>query len=100
MSIQAFTSDNKSSWKANLPVLWLGVFLCCASYTMCIPFLPVYLLREPLKAAVQPLLQRGDTRALRDAQRQQRRAEVERADLQRVFLHSRAPFRQNAKTPR
>ena len=46
MSIQAFTSDKKSSWKANLPVLWLGVFLCCASYTMCIPFLPVYLLRE------------------------------------------------------
>ena len=46
MSIQAFTSDNKSRWKANLPVLWLGVFLCCASYTMCIPFLPVYLLRE------------------------------------------------------
>ena len=33
-------------WKKNLPVLWLGVFLCCASYTSCIPFLPVYLLRE------------------------------------------------------
>ncbi|WP_337552858.1 MFS transporter, partial [Phascolarctobacterium succinatutens] len=46
MSIQAFTSNNKGNWKANLPVLWLGVFLCCASYTMCIPFLPVYLLRE------------------------------------------------------
>ena len=46
MSIQAFTSNNKGNWKANLPVLWLGVFLCCASYTMCMPFLPVYLLRE------------------------------------------------------
>ena len=46
MSIQAFTANNKGNWKANLPVLWLGVFLCCASYTMCIPFLPVYLLRE------------------------------------------------------
>ncbi len=33
-------------WKRNLPVLWIGVFLCCASYTSCIPFLPVYLLRE------------------------------------------------------
>lgn len=33
-------------WKRNLPVLWLGVFICCASYTSCIPFLPVFLLRE------------------------------------------------------
>lgn len=33
-------------WKKNLPVLWISVFLCCASYTSCIPFLPVYLLRE------------------------------------------------------
>lgn len=45
MSIEASAGEN-TSWKKNLPVLWLGVFLCCASYTMCIPFLPVYLLRE------------------------------------------------------
>ena len=56
MSIQAFTSNNKGNWKANLPVLWLGVFLCCASYTMCIPFLPVYLLRELHEAAVDLVL--------------------------------------------
>ena len=36
----------KQYWKRNLPVLWVGVFLCCASYTSCIPFLPVYLLRD------------------------------------------------------
>ena len=34
------------SWKKNLIVLWIGVFLACASYTACIPFLPVYLLKE------------------------------------------------------
>ena len=34
------------SWKKNLVVLWAGVFLACASYTSCIPFLPVYLLKE------------------------------------------------------
>ena len=39
-------TEEKSGWKKNLPVLWLCVFLCCASYTSCIPFLPVYLLRE------------------------------------------------------
>ena len=33
-------------WKKNLPVLWIAVFLCCASYTSCIPFLRVYLLRD------------------------------------------------------
>ena len=33
-------------WKKNLPVLWIAVFLCCASYTSCIPFLPVYIMRE------------------------------------------------------
>ena len=44
--LSLFSSKNDGNWKANLPVLWLGVFLCCASYTMCIPFLPVYLLRE------------------------------------------------------
>ena len=34
------------NWKKNLIVLWAGVFLACASYTACIPFLPVYLLKE------------------------------------------------------
>lgn len=34
------------SWQKNLAVLWIGVFLACASYTACIPFLPVYLLKE------------------------------------------------------
>jgi len=34
------------NWKRNLAVLWLGVFLTCASYTCCIPFLPVYLQTE------------------------------------------------------
>ena len=46
MTSTAFSNNNTSSWKKNLPVLWLAVFLCCASYTMCVPFLPVYLLRE------------------------------------------------------
>ena len=47
MTSTAFSNNNNtSSWKKNLPVLWLAVFLCCASYTMCVPFLPVYLLRE------------------------------------------------------
>ena len=46
--MSTYNEDNTKStvWKKNLPVLWLGVFLCCASYTSCIPFLPVYLLRE------------------------------------------------------
>ena len=39
-------SEKNTYWKLNLPVLWIAVFLCCASYTSCIPFLPVYLLRE------------------------------------------------------
>lgn len=44
---EALTEEaEKYPWKKNLPVLWIGVFLCCASYTSCIPFLPVYLLRE------------------------------------------------------
>ena len=34
------------SWQRNLAVLWCGVFLACASYTMVVPFLPVYLLQE------------------------------------------------------
>lgn len=46
--MSTYNEDNTKNtvWKKNLPVLWLGVFLCCASYTSCIPFLPVYLLRE------------------------------------------------------
>ena len=46
--MSAYNEENTKNtvWKKNLPVLWLGVFLCCASYTSCIPFLPVYLLRE------------------------------------------------------
>ena len=39
-------NEKNTIWKKNLPVLWIAVFLCCASYTSCIPFLPVYLLRE------------------------------------------------------
>ena len=46
MTLLALQKNSTGSWKSNLPVLWLAVFLCCASYTMCIPFLPVYLLRE------------------------------------------------------
>ena len=34
------------NWKKNLVVLWAGVFLACASFTACIPFLPVYLQKE------------------------------------------------------
>ncbi len=46
-ALSEIDSKNKNIyWKRNLPVLWIGVFLCCACYTSCIPFLPVYLLRE------------------------------------------------------
>lgn len=38
------TDTKNTYWKRNLPVLWIGVFLCCASYTSCVPFLPIYLL--------------------------------------------------------
>ncbi len=34
------------SWRRNLSVLWCGVFFACASYTMVVPFLPVFLLQE------------------------------------------------------
>ncbi|HIU64331.1 MAG TPA: MFS transporter [Candidatus Avacidaminococcus intestinavium] len=34
------------NWRRNLLVLWGGVFLTCASYTMIVPFLPLYLLQE------------------------------------------------------
>lgn len=40
------TDTKNTYWKRNLPVLWIGVFLCCASYTSCVPFLPIYLLRD------------------------------------------------------
>ena len=39
-------SDNKINWKVNLAVLWTGVFFAASSYTMCVPFLPVFLLRD------------------------------------------------------
>ena len=46
--MQGFNEENEknTAWKKNLPVLWISVFLCCASYTSCIPFLPVYIFRE------------------------------------------------------
>lgn len=31
------------SWKRNFWILWTGVILCSASYTMSVPFLPLYL---------------------------------------------------------
>src|SRR2546430_2562098 len=30
-------------WKRNLWILWIGVLLCNSSYTMSIPFLPLFL---------------------------------------------------------
>lgn len=44
--MMAAHAEKENVWKRNLPVLWICVFLCSASYTSCIPFLPVYLLRE------------------------------------------------------
>lgn len=38
--------EESINWKRNLAVLWVGVFFSCASYTMVVPFLPVYLLQE------------------------------------------------------
>lgn len=39
--------DNKGiNWRLNLAILWLAVILCASSYTMCVPFLPVYLWKE------------------------------------------------------
>ena len=38
--------NNGVNWKLNLAVLWLAAIFCCSSYTMCIPFLPVFLLKE------------------------------------------------------
>lgn len=39
-------SHAEINWQLNLIVLWIGSFLACASYTMCIPFLPVFLLQD------------------------------------------------------
>ena len=43
--MSTFNEENEknTAWKRNLPVLWVSVFLCCASYTAYIPFLPVYI---------------------------------------------------------
>ena len=35
-----------AQWQKNLFVLWFGVLLACASYTMIIPFLPMFLIKE------------------------------------------------------
>lgn len=37
---------NLEVWEKNLAVLWVGALLTCASYTMVIPFLPIYLLQD------------------------------------------------------
>jgi DHA1 family multidrug resistance protein-like MFS transporter len=34
------------SWKRNLVTLWIGVFFCGIGYTICIPFLPIFLHTE------------------------------------------------------
>lgn len=44
MNIFEDRGGGKLHWKLNLYVLWVCVFFTCASYTMCVPFLPVYLL--------------------------------------------------------
>ena len=43
---ESVNSTVNINWKRNLIVLWAGVFLTCASYTMVVPFLPLYLLQE------------------------------------------------------
>lgn len=43
---KSVNSIGSINWKRNLLVLWTGVFLTCASYTMVVPFLPLYLLQE------------------------------------------------------
>jgi MFS transporter, DHA1 family, multidrug resistance protein len=43
---EANTVNEEFNWKRNLIVLWCCVFLVCASYTMVIPFLPLFLLKE------------------------------------------------------
>lgn len=39
-------TGKKGNWKVNLAILWCVVFFVCASYTMVIPFLPLFLLKE------------------------------------------------------
>jgi len=34
------------NWKRTFAVLWICVFLVCASYTMVVPFLPLFLVQE------------------------------------------------------
>ena len=46
MSLFAEHGNKEVNWKRNLAILWVGVYLACASYTSCIPFLPVYLMKE------------------------------------------------------
>ena len=43
---KSVNSIGNINWRRNLLVLWTGVFLTCASYTMVVPFLPLYLLQE------------------------------------------------------
>ena len=40
------SKEENRNWKRNLVILWAGVFLVCASYTMVVPFLPLFLLKE------------------------------------------------------
>lgn len=46
MSLFDERKDSKVNWKVNLVVLWIGVFFACASYTGCVPFLPIFVLKE------------------------------------------------------
>lgn len=46
MSLFDERAGSKVNWKVNLAVLWFGVFCACASYTSCVPFLPIYVLKE------------------------------------------------------
>lgn len=39
-----FVGESLKHWRRNLSILWLGVLLTSAGYTMVIPFLPLYLL--------------------------------------------------------
>ena len=40
------SGDPQVHWQKNLGILWIGVFLACASYTSCVPFLPLYLWQD------------------------------------------------------
>jgi MFS transporter, DHA1 family, multidrug resistance protein len=39
------------SWKRNMWILWAGVVLCSSSYTMCVPFLPLFLYKLGVNAS-------------------------------------------------